>query len=411
MKLSTFFLATVLLFSAIGLLAQNWNQKSDFPGSPRMQGIAFSIANNGYYGMGRGDAGFLQDIWKYTPQTDTWEQVASFPGVGRTGAAVAVINGKAYVGLGFANNTFYDDWYEYNPLSNTWTKKSSCINGGRSFCAYWGFDNVSGGAAFVMMGSKLNNESTSEKLKYVVSSDTWEEVSSTIPNPLAYPLYNTVSFKWNGKGYFTSGKNASTIYSSFIEFDPLASNGKYWKTKASNVDMGYNGTAFATGTKAYACYGDTRNVIVYDSVSNKTTKVVNPLGYSDPLIAPSSFVVNSVGYFLGGRLGTFGGYQNKVWSIGTTSASSNLEVAVLDCAVFPNPVTDFVQISINAETYQMISIQILDMTGNLILEHLGKVLPGTNSIDVDVNQLKSGSYIIGIQAGNQKSIKHIQIIR
>ena len=71
----------VLLFFPTIILAQGWNQVSNFIGDGRHHPITF--ANNDYGFVVSGS--YLNDVFKYDKLNDTWIQLQNFPGVGGRG--------------------------------------------------------------------------------------------------------------------------------------------------------------------------------------------------------------------------------------------------------------------------------------------------------------------------------------
>lgn len=74
-----------------------------------------------------------------------------------------------------------------------------------------------------------------------------------------------------------------------------------------------------------------------------------------------------------------------------------------NCSIFPNPVDDILNISLNSKYYGAIQIVIMDFTGKIVLN---PVISKTNSnglINIDLSSLDDGLYLISILHNNLKS--------
>jgi hypothetical protein len=107
-----------------------WTRRADFPGAVRQRGTAFTLARNGYFGLGlTPDGQGLRDLWQYDPETDRWRYVTDYPGQGNQLLAVfSAPDGykpeRAYLGWGYeAQRTSTGinrivgctDWWELTP--------------------------------------------------------------------------------------------------------------------------------------------------------------------------------------------------------------------------------------------------------------------------------------------------------
>src|SRR5690606_31102806 len=124
------------------------------PGGPRRHGIAFSIGEHAYVGLGdQGGGGpFFSDIRRLNGNTGSFDQSYTFPGGTRSDAVVFTIDGKAYIGGGTTSgaDTDQNDLWEWEPATNTWTARANMPS------------HISGGAAFAVGGKGyvLRNGST-----------------------------------------------------------------------------------------------------------------------------------------------------------------------------------------------------------------------------------------------------------
>ena len=70
--------------------------------------------------------------------------------------------------------------------------------------------------------------------------------------------------------------------------------------------------------------------------------------------------------------------------------------------VYPNPVKDNAQININLDNDGTVSYVIYDLSGRLIInQDLGTYVKGMHTLNINTNELSTGSYIIRIKAGEK----------
>jgi len=158
--------------------ADRWLQKADTPFIPSWGGIAVTVGDLIYSGLGVYTGG---SWWAYNSKIQLWTQKADFPVSGNTPHAVAATLGSnIYVGLGgYSYNKF---WYEYNTLTDTWTRKGDFPGSYRSQGVAIGV----GGKVYVGTGTAYYN-----------LDDWWE--------------YNTLEDSWTQKGDFPGGLSTSMV--------------------------------------------------------------------------------------------------------------------------------------------------------------------------------------------------------
>lgn len=113
-------------------------------------------------------------------------------------------------------------------------------------------------------------------------------------------------------------------------------------------------------------------------------------------------------------IGTFG---RGIWSteayLGTSTPQDNLDANkfIPNINVYPNPVNDFGTIAFNLEQTSDVTVQIFNLTGQLVQEiKENNMFAGANNIAFTANELPKGTYIIRLNAGDMvetsKFIKH-----
>lgn len=77
--------------------------------------------------------------------------------------------------------------------------------------------------------------------------------------------------------------------------------------------------------------------------------------------------------------------------------------------VFPNPATNFVNLLYTAQTEGDILISLVDMTGREVLQQKATIGSGTNNINLNLDQLATGYYIVEISDGVSKLREKLMI--
>lgn len=212
-----------LLFTVLPfwLSAQTWQQVSDFPGSERDDGVAFTLGNNAYYGTGM-NGGFevTRDFYAFDPNTESWSAIAPLPeGEARQYACAFSLAGKAYVfgGIDAQGNSLNDLW-RYSPQSDSWTPLFGLPAGGRSGMSCF----VLADTAYIVGGKNQAGEFLDEVWAYVISSNGWLPMAD-----LPEAMWRGMSFSYNGKGYAGLGANTSGLNPTVFRYLPSVNT---WET-------------------------------------------------------------------------------------------------------------------------------------------------------------------------------------
>jgi len=206
-----------------------------FPGAARTDAVGFSINGIGYMGLGDNASGYLSDMYQYNPVTDHWSPAASLPTSPSTGLAATSsfsINGKGYVCLGAVNATTIasNDLYEYSPTTNTWAAKAPFIGAARAEAISFVIDNI----AYV--GTGYSTMTISDFYSYNPASNTWAAIA-----PLPGGGRNAgAGFSVCGYGY--AGLSGAT-HTDFYQYDPTTN---VWTAMDSYPGSGYAGTISAS---------------------------------------------------------------------------------------------------------------------------------------------------------------------
>src|SRR6185312_5439852 len=121
----------------------SWTSVTDFPGQPRSNAVGFSIGGTGYLGGGLANDGFtpLNDYYGFTPGSG-WFQIDSLVDQfgnrhPRFDAVSFSFDTTAYVLTGTDNYNYFNDIYRYSPTTNTWTALPAMPGSKRSAAITW----------------------------------------------------------------------------------------------------------------------------------------------------------------------------------------------------------------------------------------------------------------------------------
>lgn len=77
--------------------------------------------------------------------------------------------------------------------------------------------------------------------------------------------------------------------------------------------------------------------------------------------------------------------------------------------IYPNPISDFVFIEINAKNYISIQFELIDILGNKIKRwNKIEVVRGTQKVKLDFQSIHSGFYLLKISADKTNIVKRIR---
>lgn len=224
----------------------------------------------------------------YDSTLGTWSKSATFPGPPRSNAVAFTVAGIGYVGTGVGNDGFTPlaDFWAYNQAGNSWTQidslhDASGITQPRLDAAAWGFDTV----GYVLTGTDNYNYFL-DCWKYSPATGKW----STVPFLPGNPRSGATTWVYNGKGYIMAGYTNSSNHAinnmayDFWSFDPAkaaAGTLSPWSqlrdisnTSSGTYDDGYTnivrkyGVGFtmaktATGDKGYITLGQNGTAVTY----------------------------------------------------------------------------------------------------------------------------------------------------
>ena len=209
-----------------------WTQKADVGDTPRYSASAFSIGQKGYVCLGWSAISAsipLPELLEYDPLLNTWIYKTDFPGHPRYNAVAFVIGNKAYVGLGY--NPMSNDFYEYDPSMDTWTLLTDVFPGAarETAIAFSCTFSVGGNTyekGYVGLGAL-------DEAALNLPNDLWEFTPGLTPGTGSWvaksgfpgtPRFACFAFSCNDKGYVGGGIGPGAHFESneFYEYDPAS---------------------------------------------------------------------------------------------------------------------------------------------------------------------------------------------
>lgn len=255
----------------------SWTSIADFPGQARSNGVGFSIGGTGYLGGGLANDGFtpLSDYYAYNPGSNSWTEIDSLVDQygnshPRYDAVSFSYDTTAYVLTGTDNYNYYNDIYRYSPTTNTWIALPSMPGSKRSGAITW----VYNGKGYLLTGYTNGSRYASGTQAY----DFWyfTPMSDTATNAWTrlHDIFNTNAATFDDgytniirthgvgfielatpigdKGYVTLGSLNSSDVTFTWEYD-FATD--LWTEKTP-----YEGNA-RTGAVAFSLQGQTRGFV------------------------------------------------------------------------------------------------------------------------------------------------------
>jgi len=257
-----------------------WTQKNSFSSATGSQN-SFAIGSKGYLiGGTTGTNAYSNQVWEYTPATDSWQRLGDFPGGARVAAVSYSLNGKGYLALGQDDGVVYDDFWEYDPLTDSWRQLPSYPGGRRrySFAFTIGNTGYIGGGELFQGGDPTT---PIDFWSFDHSAEIWLQRQNL---PTAFQFAH--SFSTSTAGY---------VYQPIRmwKYDPI---GNVWEPKAPLMIFGSISIDQAVGNDGKGYFFDRANdrFFEYDPAQDSWLQRVS---LNTLVPARVSFAVNSVIYY------------------------------------------------------------------------------------------------------------------
>lgn len=188
--------------------------------------------------------------------------------------------------------------------------------------------------------------------------------------------------------YFTPGSSFSG--SSYTSYEYVIAS----KTLFKDSIMAVNGlaTPFASIVSLY----DASKNFVAGPFANNTQYwwYLRPFAVTSKSTNP-----NKVDSFMAGTTDT-----QRIWINKGSGIVEFVQSASEDISIFPNPASNQVSFEYNFAANQNAIVKVLDLTGRTIIAKNYTQLSGQNKIDIDVNGVANGAYVLMVELENQKTL-------
>lgn len=396
MKQATFFILFIFLFE--NSFAQvSWLQLTDFPGTERDDGSTFTINEKAYCISG------LEVGWNCTANgfmfdtsTETWSAMASLPAGEQRQYATAFSYGNfgyLFGGVDCSGNAL-NDFFQYNPANDTWTTLPNFPGTGRQGMSNFIINNK----VYILGGNTTNGTTLNEVWEYDFSNQTW-----TQKNNAPFAMWRGSAFSFNNTGFMTMGYNGTNYNHHIYTYNP---NADTWQILNGIwlPALSYIGTAVAQNK--VCLYGGA------DSLGNVTNTlyIFNPTDTSLTSHAgiPTfgrrggmAFSANNAFYYTTGV--TNSTRVKETWKTTNVVGVEKLEILNDELKIYPNPVSEILNVEWEMMNGKEVKILIYDILGNTVIQHSSFNIP--HSTALNVRELKSGIYFLRVGNLTKKFVK------
>jgi N-acetylneuraminic acid mutarotase len=219
-----------------------------------------------------------------------WSEGPAYPGGESDGCYSFVLDGRIFAGGGFGANKLY----EYNPNENKWIDHGKAGAGSQRA---WSFSFTIGSKAYVCGGSVDGGSNLAKDLyEFDATTNIWTKKANM-------PAVRDAGFSFavGGKGYVGCGFNGSGVVNNFYQYDPIAD--KWTELTAMDQPLIFpssfiiNDTAYVVGG---ADFMGMESMVLYRYNPSKDTWETLEDFPGDLRQAATSFVLNYEGYYCGG---------------------------------------------------------------------------------------------------------------
>ena len=172
------------------------------------------------------------------------------------------------------------------------------------------------------------------------------------------------------------------------------------------------------GVNAFEASGATAQQSCYTGIYSP---YINAIGKSW-MGQPGDTVIPGLAYFIQTPAGTykytatgFGGSSTGEvdFTIGICSQQTgiNEQSNVSNLQIYPVPAADHINLKVNSETESNTDIQLLDMSGRVLVSQNANIHIGENNFNMNIASVQSGNYIVAISTASGKINKLISVVK
>ena len=195
----------------------SWEYVTRFPGPARRISIGDDWNGKYYYGFGIGGPdGLLSDLWEFDPVDTSFTQLPSCPCTGRSHPSLIAENDKIWMGAGSANGGDVKDWWEYDMITQEWRQLEDIPGTRRHHMFHFSLgDHVYVGGGHVFNWNR-----------YDPMNEEWTPIDDTPGGRVA-----GTQFQYNGLGFLLAGDDFQHShvpdFETFMAFDPETGEWNY----------------------------------------------------------------------------------------------------------------------------------------------------------------------------------------
>lgn len=196
--------------------AQVWNQIANFAGDPRDDASTFTINNHVYCGLGMNTwFSCTSDFKVFDVTTETWSNGVNLP----IGQERQYANGFSYQGFGYVfggingSGTYLNDCWKFNPQTNAWVALPALPSSGKAGAVSF----LIGDTVYIVGGKTTGGIIPNEVWAFDLIQEQWLQ-KANLPFD---GIWRGVGFSWNNEGVIGLGKlNSGTLNSGFYRYTP-----------------------------------------------------------------------------------------------------------------------------------------------------------------------------------------------
>ncbi len=372
-----------------------WNARATMT-NPRGQHGAIAHPNGNIYVWGGFvNANVFTDMEIYNEATNTWSTGAPIP-VGTRGQAFALGNDNNIYSFGGFDAGHLNISHRYNVSLNTWTSLAPVP------IAVW-----EGTAAKAPNGNMIifGGENAMNLVQiYNPVTDTW---SSGANLPIASRMHSAITDS-NGLIYIIGGWTGSVALSDVQIYDPVMNS---WSTGTPmptprnqfGSTLGVDGNIYIIGGKVSGGNNSgpffTTAEVYHVATDSWTVYTALPIGTGEA----ESVTINNGIHLIGG---TTTAYVNSNLRIDTPLGLE--EPLFSGINIYPNPVSDVLNLEITLAEASAFTLQITDLAGKVVLKEThnsGAVFKAS----LNVKALPSGAYLLSLSTPSEKIVKRFVV--
>lgn len=384
-----FFFTVCLFIVCFNSNAQVWNQIANFTGDPRDDATTFTINNHIYCGLGMNTwFSCTSDFKVFDVTTETWSNGVNLP----IGQERQYANGFSYQGFGYVfggingSGTYLNDCWKFNPQTNAWVALPALPSSGKAGAVSF----LIGDTVYIVGGKTIGGLISNEVWAFDLIQEQWIQ-KANVPFD---GIWRGVAFSWNDTGMIGLGKlNNGTLNAGCYQYTP---NSDTWQliNQLNLIPTTYS--MFAQIGKFGFIYG---GAVENQSYSNQFLRI-NLETWETTVLSPFPAAARRGGVAFVGDNDFYitTGVSSQARLNETWKAS---EILGLDgtnelehVRIYPNPLKNFMVV----QSEQMIQrIEILDLSGKV----LAMQTINSNQIEIPI-ELENGFYIVKLIAEGGK---------